>query len=58
VNDDEAVRTDREYVDRLIADAYRAVEESREMLARQRVEAEVARRLMARVIEQLRRLGV
>jgi hypothetical protein len=58
VNDDEAARTDREYVDRLIADAYRAVEESREMLARQRVEAEVARRLMARVIEQLRRLGV
>ncbi|HEX3256600.1 MAG TPA: hypothetical protein VHQ96_12485 [Gaiellaceae bacterium] len=58
MNDDEAVRTDREYVDRLIADAYRAVEESREMLARQRVEAEVARRLMARVIEQLRRLGV
>jgi hypothetical protein len=58
VNDDDAARTDREYVDRLIADAYRAVEESREMLARQRVEAEVARRLMARVIEQLRRLGV
>ena len=54
----EGIRTDREYVDRLIADAYRAVEESRKMLARQRVEAEVARRLMARVIDQLRRLGV
>jgi len=52
MNDDGAVRTDREYIDRLIADAYRAVEESREMRARQRVEAEEAHRRMARALEQ------
>lgn len=57
VNDDD-VRTDREYIDRLIADVYRAVEESREMRARQRVEAEETHRRMARALEELRRLGL
>jgi hypothetical protein len=53
VNDYEAIRTDREHIDRVIADAYRAVEESREMRARQRVEAEEAHRRMAHALEQL-----